>query len=73
MKRVITFLEYVGGGLLFVVMVLITASAVCRYVLNAPLLDSDDIARLLLLHLLRAGGCLPPWRTYPGGSFVGSP
>jgi TRAP-type C4-dicarboxylate transport system permease small subunit len=60
MKRVITFLEYVGGGLLFVVMVLITASAFCRYALNAPLLDSDDLARLLLLPAIffgLAGAC----------------
>ena len=60
MKRLIAFLEYAGGGLLFVVMVLITASAVSRYVLNSPLLDSDDIARLLLLPAIffgLAGAC----------------
>lgn len=60
MKRVVAFLEYVGGGLLFVVMVLITSSAFCRYVLNAPLLDSDDLARLLLLPAIffgLAGAC----------------
>lgn len=60
MKRVVAFLEYVGGGLLFIVMVLITVSAFCRYALNAPLLDSDDLARLLLLPAIffgLAGAC----------------
>lgn len=60
MKKLIAFLEYAGGGLLFVVMVLITASAFSRYALNAPLLDSDDIARLLLLPAIffgLAGAC----------------
>lgn len=49
MKRLVNTIEWLGGGLLFVVMVLITASAFSRYVFNAPLLDSDDISRLLLL------------------------
>lgn len=49
MKPLIKTIEWLGGGLLFVVMVLITASAFSRYVFNAPLLDSDDISRLLLL------------------------
>lgn len=60
MKRLVSFLEYAGGGLLFIVMVLITASAACRYLLNTPLLDSDDIARLLLLPAVffgLAGAC----------------
>lgn len=60
MRRLVAFLEYTGGGLLFVVMALITASAACRYLLNAPLLDSDDFARLLLLPAIffgLAGAC----------------
>lgn len=60
MKKLVSFLEYAGGGLLFIVMALITASAACRYLLNAPLLDSDEIARLLLLPAVffgMAGAC----------------
>lgn len=49
MKQLIRFAEIVGGALLLVVLVLITASAISRYGFNRPLLDGDDIARLLLL------------------------
>ncbi len=60
MKRLIVFLEWVGGGLLFIVMALITSSAFSRYAFSAPLVDSDDIARLLLLPAIffgLAGAC----------------
>jgi C4-dicarboxylate transporter, DctQ subunit len=60
MKKLVAFLEYSGGGLLFVVMTVITASSISRYMLNAPLMDSDEIARLLLLPAIffgLAGAC----------------
>jgi C4-dicarboxylate transporter, DctQ subunit len=49
MKTLLTGLEYAAGTLLFLVMILITASALSRYAFNTPLLDSDDISRLMLL------------------------
>ncbi len=59
MKKIIQFVEYVSGGLLFIVMIMITLSAISRYLFNAPLLDGDDIARLLLLPAIFFGlaGC----------------
>ena len=60
MKNVIRVVEYLSAGLLFVVMVIITSSAISRYFFNAPLLDGDDLARLLLLPAIffgLAGAC----------------
>lgn len=60
MKRLIVFVEWTGGILLFAVMTLITLSALARYGFNRPLLDGDDIARLLLLPAIffgLAGAC----------------
>lgn len=60
MKRLLHAFQYLAGGLLFVVMVLITASAIARYGFNRPLLDGDDLARLLLLPAIffgLAGAC----------------
>ena len=60
MNRLVTVFQDVAGALLFVVMALITSSAIARYGFNRPLLDGDDIARLLLLPAVffgLAGAC----------------
>ncbi|MBL8380335.1 MAG: TRAP transporter small permease [Burkholderiales bacterium] len=61
MHRLVLFAERAGGVLLFLVMCLVTASAASRYAFARPMLDGDDLARLLLLPAILfglVGACL---------------
>lgn len=48
MDKLIVWMERAGGFSLFVIMLLIAASAATRYLFNWPLPDSDGLGRLLL-------------------------
>ena len=48
MNRVINLMERAGALFLFTIMILITGSAIMRYLLNSPLPDGDSLSRLLL-------------------------
>jgi TRAP-type C4-dicarboxylate transport system permease small subunit len=48
MKYLIGMMERIGGFFLFVIMCLITATAVTRYLFNWPIPDADSLSRLLL-------------------------
>ena len=48
MKQLIFWMERVGGVFLLVIVCLVTATSVTRYLFNWPIPDSDSIGRLLL-------------------------
>ncbi|MGE0314391.1 MAG: TRAP transporter small permease [Lautropia sp.] len=48
MNRIIVAMEAAGGVALAAVMLIVTASAFGRYAFNSPLVDGDDLARLVL-------------------------
>lgn len=48
MQHLIAWMERIGGFFLFVIMCLITATAVTRYLFNWPIPDADSLSRLFL-------------------------